>query len=638
MQFVIAISEVGKTTWDTVGMATEYDLEMLRRQMGTELSSQFFITRLHQSVDGILRIMDAIRKTKGEQWADHVLDSNGKELLTPEEKAQFTAAAKPLVPYIVEFFGKKTIGGADEVIPPSYEPIDVAELADMTQEELDAKRGTVGTTGQTVDPEKMAGIDNIYEKVVDRVGRISDFMNEYASKYGVLRLEKEHDLEPDIRLVPEPVAQVISKGTFALTSAIGMPILPQATMSVLEKLKVPFRLLTFIIYLVLDVARISANIAGNDEQRKMLSMVVSLLDLLKGDWKKAILSFMGYYGSTPFFVGQMGKLYLTLFEMLSPTIQQSMIYGTLDTTKSFMIGVLLTVFQVTAPESMRLPLIGMLEKIAKKKAEIDGTLVDAGLSAREDHFAPTFDDFNNIQSLMDDPEFICSTEFETLIEQVNQSAVINMILQILRIPVTKEFRAYRCGTKPSRPFLTLIVNKAKERKEQQERAGQDMSSDDLQMPVSGAMGATGMNQGPTGMNQGPTGMNQGPTGMNQGPTGMNQGPTGMNQGIIEGTTGTQLFAPGGESQVAVPATPAAPAADAKTGLFAPGAAAEPKEQPAETPVEAPKEQPAAEPKEQPAAEPKEQPAEMPVEAPNAKTGLFAPGAKGGRRRTIRRGR
>jgi len=617
-------------------MATEYDLEILRRQLGNELSSQFFVTRLHESVDGVLRIMDAIRKTKGEQWVDHVVDANGKELLTPEEKAQFMVAAKPLVPYIIGFFEKKTSGGAGTEVP-SYEPIDVAELADMTQEELDAKRGTVGTKGRSVDPEKMAGVDNIYEKVVDRVGRISDFMNEYASKYGVLRLEKEHDLEPDIRLVPEPVAQVISKGTFALTSAIGMPILPQATMGVLEKLKVPFRLLTFIIYLVLDVARISANVAGNDEQRKMLSMVVSVLDLLKGDWKKAILSFMGYYGSTPFFVGQMGKLYLTLFEMLSPTIQQSMIYGTLDTTKSFMIGVLLTVFQVTAPESMRLPLIGMLEKIAKKKAEIDGTLVDAGLSAREDHFAPTFDDFNNIQALMDDPEFICSTEFETLVEQVNQSAVINMILQILRIPVTKEFRAYRCGTKPSKPFLTLIVDKAKERKEQQERAGQDMSSDDLQMPIS-VSGPTGMNQGPTGMNQGPTGMNQGPTGMNQGPTGMNQGPTGMNQGTTgmnqgptgmnqgltgmnQGTTGAQLFAPGGEEQTPVAVeTPVQP--DVKTGLFAPGAAAE-------TPVNVST-------AELSATESSTEPAEKPL--PNAKTGLFAPGAAKGGRRTVRRGR
>ena len=119
------------------------------------------------------------------------------------------------------------------------------------------------------------------------------------------------------------------------------------------------------------------------------------------------------------------------------------------------------------------------------KAEIDGVLVEAGLSARSDAYAPTFQDFNNIQTLMDDPEFICSTEFETLIEQVNTTSIINIILQILRIPVTKEFRAYRCGTKPSKPFLTLIVQKGKENKES---LNQPFSSKNLQMPV--AVGTT----------------------------------------------------------------------------------------------------------------------------------------------------
>ena len=182
-------------------------------------------------------------------------------------------------------------------------------------------------------------------------------------------------------------------------------------------------------------------------------------------------------------MGNMVKIYLTMFQTLSPTLQESIIFGALDSTKSFIIGVLLAIFKITAPEGVRLPLIGMLEKIAKKKAEIDGTLTGAGLSARSDSFAPTFEDFNNIQALMDDPEFICSTEFETLIEQVNNTSIVNMILQILRIPVTKEFRAYRCGTKASKPFLTLIVDKAKADKEKQDVLEKPFSMDDLDMPV-----------------------------------------------------------------------------------------------------------------------------------------------------------
>jgi hypothetical protein len=324
----------------------------------------------------------------------------------------------------------------------------------------------------------MMGIDNIYAKVIQRMGMINSAVNDYASKYGVLHMEKKSDVEPDVRLIPEVLAQAISKG---LTSVSGIP--PQTSMEVMNKFKVPFRLIVFAIYLFLDTARITASVTGSDSNRKILSIMLALLDLLRGDWKKAVLSFMGYYGTSPLLMGQMVKVYLSLFQTLSPTVQDSIMYGLLDTTKSFIIGALLAIFKITAPESVRLPLIGMLEKIAKKKAEIDGTLVDAGLSARSDSFSPTFDDFNNIQALMDDPEFICSSEFETLIEQVNNTAIINIILQILRIPVTKEFREYRCGTKPSKPFLTLIVEKAKEDKAKQNVLERPFSSEDLQMPV-----------------------------------------------------------------------------------------------------------------------------------------------------------
>jgi hypothetical protein len=51
--------------------------------------------------------------------------------------------------------------------------------------------------------------------------------------------------------------------------------------------------------------------------------------------------------------------------MLDPQIQESIIYGTLDSAKSFIIGFLLAIFQVSAPEDIRIPLIGSLEKIAK---------------------------------------------------------------------------------------------------------------------------------------------------------------------------------------------------------------------------------------------------------------------------------
>jgi len=452
------------------------NIDQIRKQITSALSDRNIIHHLKQSTDGIISVFHAIGTKEKDQWATHVPG------LTSTEQQQFTEAFRNHLDPIRSFFnpsmshppmrGGQAAAKAPTSSSTSSEPT-FAEQANMSEEEVQSKleQSTGKSSDPTSDPETMTGLDNVYAKVMQRIGQVNSAVDGYASQYGVLKLEKQYDMDHDIRLVPDPVVLFLE------------PVTGPAGAVFLKKLKVSFRTIVFIVYLVLDIARITAAVAGNDYNRKVLSVMVSLLELLRGDWKKAMLSFMGFYGMTPLLIGQQVKLFLTLFRMLSPTLQETFIYGAFDTTKSFFIGLLLTIFQITAPEEVRAPLIGILEKIARKKAEIDGILIDAGLSARADHFAPTFEDFNNIQSLMDDPEFICSTEYEKLIEIINTSSVINMILQILRIPVTKEFRAYRCGTKPSKPFITLLVDQSKIDKEK-EKLAEPISGENTQMPIS----------------------------------------------------------------------------------------------------------------------------------------------------------
>ena len=443
-----------------------HNIDQIRKQITSALSDRNIIHHLKESTDGLLNVFHAIGTKPNDQWATYV------DGLTPTEQQQFTEAFRPYVGSIQSFFHSPMKGGQATSPNHNQEPT-FAEQAGMTEEQIQAKleQSTGQSADSTSNPETMMGLDNVYAKVMQRIGQVNSTVDGYASQYGILKLEKQYDMDHDIRLVPDPVVLFLE------------PVTGPAGAIFLKKLKLSFRTIVFIVYLVLDIARITAAVAGSDYNRKVLSVMVSLLELLRGDWKKAILSFMGYYGMTPLLIGQQVKIFLTLFRMLSPTLQDTFIYGAFDATKSFFIGLLLTIFQITAPEEVRAPLIGILEKIAKKKTEIDGILIGADLSARADRFAPTFEDFNNIQSLMDDPAFICSTEYEQLIEIINKTSVINMILQILRIPVSKEFRAYRCGTKPSKPFLTLIVDQSKIDKEK-EKLAEPISSENTQMPIS----------------------------------------------------------------------------------------------------------------------------------------------------------
>jgi hypothetical protein len=459
-----------------------YTFEQLREQINNELLSEHMPERLYKSTDGIMRVINAIVKTNGENWAVQVLNNEGNPLLSKQEQTQFTDAFEPYIGSIIDFFGDES---TDDIIQGGAYSPDISKLSGMSSNFLKTKaaQATHSFPIPQFDPEKLPGVDVVYNKVINRIGNVNSVVNDYASKYGVLKLEKEHDLEEDIRLVPKPAAVAISEGLFTLSTAAGLPILPNITLEILSKLKVPFRVIVFTVYLILDISRIAVGISGPSISRKILSVLLSIAELLKGDWKKAVLTMLGYYGMMPMLIGELLKVFLTMFRMLAPQIQNSIIFGSFDAAKSLVIGLLLAIFQVTAPEQVRLPLIGILEKIAQRKAEMDGTLEDIGLSARPDYLAPTWNDLNNIQAVMSDEGYICSCEFEELVKAVNNSAIIRLVLQLLRIPVTKDMIEYKCGKGACKDFVTTVVKEAKNDTDKEERVKTPFSESDFQLPA-----------------------------------------------------------------------------------------------------------------------------------------------------------
>lgn len=413
----------------------------LRKQIDRALTDKDFTTRIFQSVNGVVAVVNAIVQTKGENWATHVVDEKGQPLLTPVEQQRFTEAFSGYIDSILGFFGQSRLqeGGAMDITLPSLvEPSDEPE--------------------STTESNAIQGIDETFsQQFMKRINNVDQVVNDYASKYGILKLQREHDVEPDIPLIPEPAALAISQGVFALGSMVGFPIPPNVTMEFLAKLKVPFRTVIFTVYVALDVARISMGFAGRENGRKILSALLALLELLLGDWKKSILTFMGYYGMSPMLYGELGKVFLTSFRMFAPQLQDAFLMGSYDATKSFTVGLLLSIFQITAPEEVRLPLVAALQKVAQRKAEINGVLQGEGLPARPDYLSPSFEDLNNIQAVMSDTAYLCSCEFQELVEAVDKSSMIRTVLQILRIPVTKEFIEMKCGPGACKPFVSRLV-------------------------------------------------------------------------------------------------------------------------------------------------------------------------------------
>jgi hypothetical protein len=158
-------------------------------------------------------------------------------------------------------------------------------------------------------------------------------------------------------------------------------------------------------------------------------------------------------------MGQLGKVYLTLFETLSPTIQDNFMYGAYDAVKSLVVGILLAIFKVTATYELRKQIIDIFKTIEQHKKDIDGSLKAADLNPLPDYMIPSFEDLNNLQTLMDDPAFLCSKEHQELVKNINQSNLLNVLLQMARIPVKEQFIQWKCDGKPAQPFVKELADR-----------------------------------------------------------------------------------------------------------------------------------------------------------------------------------
>jgi len=468
--------------------AIRYELDALRKKFKLEMSKESFFDTIYESVEGVLRMILAILHTHGENWVEHVLDAKGNPMLTEEEKAEFREAGKPLITPILLFFNPSLRGG--------YTPEEEEELAAL-EKNLQAAHHPSSSSEQKIDdkPPVSYGPDNLFELFLHYVDGANKTVRGLARNYGTLKLENDALIGRDIKLIPGPAREAI--GALAALPPVAKVIAadtvnpleqPEAsrnkTIKFMENITSPPLLLRFILDLALDVAHIMAYVAGEEDRRKTLSIVISLLDLSQGKWKRAIFSFMGYYGSNQFLIGQMGKAYLTVFNMLDPTLQNNIVYGVLDVTKSFIIGLLLTFFKITAPELIRLRWIKEFDKMALIKQAIDGNLNKINLPSREEHFAPDFSDLNNLQALLTDPAYICSTEFLEFLKSTmgvdvrttdgwdgipkQESASMAIILQILRIPTTKDSWIQKCGTKEPTSYLESLIKEGTISKEKQD--------------------------------------------------------------------------------------------------------------------------------------------------------------------------
>jgi len=433
-------------------MSVRYNLDDLKKQINSIFLEKDFFKNLYFSITGITGIVKAIHQTNGDNWTAHAIYDDGTLLFpTIEQQQRFTEIFQPYIIPIISFLKADRIqGGAEEPGEPVVPIVPVVPVVPGNQV-VPVVPGNSQTPPKCVpEPEKdtVIGPDEIFSKAVHTINNINSSAHEFANKYGILHYQREYEKDGDVPMIPEALVTAIS----GLTGPSAL-----ATRAFLSNIKLPIRTIVFLIHVALETARISISVTGSEYGRKILSVIVSLVELLKGDWKQALLTFIGYYGMTPLLVGQAIKIFMYLFELLSPHLRENIIYGTISVPKSLLIGILLTIFKITAPFEIRTSVMESFEKIRMANMKINKVLEETGVEPRSDYFSPTFDDLNNLQSLISgDQAYICSCEFEKFIEPLRKSSIVYIIVELLGIPISEDFRRVTCGDK-CKPFLNKIL-------------------------------------------------------------------------------------------------------------------------------------------------------------------------------------
>jgi len=186
---------------------------------------------------------------------------------------------------------------------------------------------------------------------------------------------------------------------------------PQAILPYIGPVKISKYTIIPTINYILEACRllVITNKFNNPLLRKILSVVIAILDVLRGEWKKGILSLLGVYNREALLIGIVGKTALMMYNWISPNIQNKLEEVVYASTKSMMVGAWLHVLGIVAPDHIR-------QKINK-------IIV---LGDFPEH------DIQKLQKIFQDKEIVCKLRLN--IESAREEPPIRIVLELLNVP------------------------------------------------------------------------------------------------------------------------------------------------------------------------------------------------------------
>lgn len=398
--------------------------------------------RIYSAMDGISRTALAYLVGKGghapKGWAIGAVDAAGEAIWTPEQAALLEEAAPMAI--------AAQAGGA-------LNPLKFGASSKLV------------VPGGEMPP---ISIDAAFQSIKDYLAMIDEKNREIASTIGPVAIVNNLKRDPAIGPVPPyfPIRVQIPSGAI-------LPLINTWLESIRLLVSNPFVDIFFL--------------------RSIYSIVLASFDIMRGNWRDGVLSLMGVWGYFPMIIGMVLKTARFVYSWISPDIQERLEDDVFAASKSMFIGGWLWLLSVVSPDFVRttiqkmidtakMPLEKLNEKIDGIEKQTQEVAEKAGVQVIFPRIPldkiPSFDDIQNFQSLLSNPEIYCSPAFQSALAPAMSVPPLRLFLEMLNVPTLPEKIQERCKDMPQdiaesitvalKPIVIPLPSADSEKKEEDE--------------------------------------------------------------------------------------------------------------------------------------------------------------------------
>lgn len=244
------------------------------------------------------------------------------------------------------------------------------------------------------------------------------------------------------------------------------------------KLQVPARSILPMTNILLELLRIMFSFGPlqSDGGRKLLSVVLGLFDISRGEWKNGLFSFLGYFGNNMVILSITFKLLRDTWLLIEPQLAKRIRLDLYMASKSIFIGFWLRMLTIFMPDFTRkmfeataAPFKTLIEQINQKMETFEQSVEPktraAGVSVKfpriPANMIPSLDTIQALQTVVSQPEIFCADDFQKIVAPLKVIPPARLILELMNIPMDDALLQQLCRGVDTKDLTGNLVDMLK---------------------------------------------------------------------------------------------------------------------------------------------------------------------------------